>query len=201
MEIKPNYPPILQNIEDIHALVPDAITYVVSTSGCKDPEYLPLIMTISMADGTILPSFFTWIEGSRTLLITPSNDKAGIYQLRFTCHDSINDALTTDFKVTIKSNLPPSVNNIPETRFETVATLFFSFALPTDAFVDPEGIPFSLGELVRFWLFVDWFQPFVWPADRRQQKRFSAAPLLWPDRQTFFESQKNGSTETHRWEG
>ena len=40
--------------------------------------------------------------------------------------------------------MPPSVNNIPETRFETVATLFFSFALPTDAFVDPEGIPLAI---------------------------------------------------------
>ena len=106
VEVKPNSPPILQNINDIHTLVP-GVTLVLSASVCQDPEYHPLVMTISMADATILPSFFTWIEESRTFLIDPTDDGAGIYQLRFTCHDSMHDALTSDFKVTIIRNLSP----------------------------------------------------------------------------------------------
>ena len=99
---------------------------------------------MTLVDGSALPTFISWTEVNRTLYIESSNNDAGAYQLRYACDDTLNAVLTTDFTITITPNLPPSINNIPETRFEMIVFMFFSFEFPMDAFVDPEGLPLTI---------------------------------------------------------
>ena len=76
--VNPDQPPTLSTILNEQTMVPEPIMYDLSSS-CQDPENLQLVLTMSLIDGSALPSFITWTDVNKTIFIEPSNDDVGTY--------------------------------------------------------------------------------------------------------------------------
>ena len=66
MKVLQNAPPVIIPLENKQALVPDEIIYDIGANYCTDPEGLAFAVTVTLADGSNLPSYLTWTAAANT---------------------------------------------------------------------------------------------------------------------------------------
>ncbi|MGK7394288.1 MAG: putative Ig domain-containing protein [Candidatus Cyclobacteriaceae bacterium M3_2C_046] len=133
-----NEPPVANaTIEDQTAGIGIAFSLALPQDAFYDPDQDPLTLHMYQADGSELPEWITYDNENLTLSGTPADQDKDTLSLIWIAKDQFDAADTIAFTIIVKENKPPVANIAIEDQEATVGENF-SYALPDDAFSDPE---------------------------------------------------------------
>lgn len=130
-------PFLVAGLPDHSVDVGEDISIVISESAFSDEDHAELIFSITMEDGSDLPSWLTFDAASRTLSGTSSLENVGQYSLRVTASDGEESASDVFVLTVISTNSSPVVrSSLSLLRLDIGDTL--TLAMST-LFEDPNG--------------------------------------------------------------
>lgn len=160
-------PYVVNPIPDQHVTQGDPVTINVSGT-FKDPDGDPLTYW-SFPNKGQLPAWLTLDQSAGVFSGSTSGVATGVYAVTVSATDPSFKGVATTFKIFVDPNLPPRINKSPanQTAWEDQA---FSFQLPADTFMDPEG------KALTYWSFPNKGQMPAWMSFDQGSRTFSGTP-------------------------
>jgi len=130
-------PVVNAGIGTVNVVQNQSLNYTIPADAFSDIDPGDLLsFSVTLADGSDLPSWLTFDAATATLSGTPGNDQVGTLALLVTAADLAGATVSTGFSLDIAN-----VNDTPTTAdpFETLSVIedqTFSYQIPADTFAD-----------------------------------------------------------------
>ncbi|WP_310607441.1 putative Ig domain-containing protein, partial [Buttiauxella brennerae] len=129
-------PEIQEQQRDLNFNEKSPFSIVLPENLFSDPDGDELAFSITLADGSALPSWLTYNATTRTLSGTPQNDQVGDLNFKITATDPKGLSISQDFKLTVNN-----VNDAPIAHGSLSEQILkegeaWQFALPSGSFTD-----------------------------------------------------------------